>query len=164
MVKGKVFLNVLLAIALVASSAAVAHAGAGSGSSVNAILFDCYAIEDGANSPYVLELTDQFGIRKHVNVGKAKLLCTQTTAVKVERGPVLNPDFDALGGGDAADHIKCYKASSRRDKGPDAVVTITDPLATETVELEKLRFLCAPAFKEILQQNQNHHRERRDRD
>ena len=144
MVKGKVFSNVLLVIALVASSAAVAHAGAGSGSSVNATLFDCYAIEDGANSPYVLELTDQFGIRKHVNVGKAKLLCTPTTSVTVEKGPFLNGDFDP----NVADHIKCYDVSSqRRDRGPDVVVTITDPLVTETVELEKLRVLCTPAIK-----------------
>ena len=162
MVKGKVFSNVLLAIALIASSAAVAHAGAGSGSSITATLFNCYVIEDSANSPYVLELTDQFGTRAHVRVGEARLLCTPTTAT-VERGPELNPDY-TLEVADAADHLKCYGVSSRRSREADVVVKIIDPLVTETVELERPRFLCTLATKEVLQQNQNHHRERRDRD
>ena len=168
MVKGKVLSNVLLAIALIASSAVVAHAGAGSGTSFPVTLAICYVIEDGANSPYVLTLQDQFGTREHVRVGKARLLCTPTSMDSlgnpdgwtVERGPELNGDFL----GTVGDHLKCYDVSSRRPKGPDAVVNIIDPFGNETVELERPRLLCTPATKEVLQQNQNHHREHRDRD
>ena len=53
----------LMTLALVASSAVVADAGGGQGSSVNATLLDCYVIENGTNSPYVLTLVDQFDWR-----------------------------------------------------------------------------------------------------
>ena len=170
MVKGKVFSNVLLAIALVVSSAAVAHAGAGSGSGLLVTLFNCYVIEDGANSPYVLTLNDQFGTRNHVHVGKARLLCTPTTpgdfvdkdglpipneGALVERGPELtfvdqgDPNFG---------HLKCYDAAPRHANGREPIVKITDPFGQETVELEKSRFLCAPAIKEVVGFEHEHHR------
>ena len=136
----------LMTLALVASSAVVADAGGGQGSSVNATLLDCYVIENGTNSPYVLTLVDQFGTRGHVRVGQARLLCTQTTAATVERGPVLNGDFDP----NAADHIKCYGASSPLDTGADAVVTINDPFGAETVKLNRLVVLCTPATKDVV--------------
>ena len=51
-------------------------------------------------------------------MGQARLLCTPTTAATVERGPVLNGDFDP----NLADLVKCYGASSPLDTGADAVV------------------------------------------
>jgi len=146
MAKARAFSSVLLAVAIIASSSVVAHAGGGQGSPVNATLLDCYVIENGTNSPYVLTLVDQFGTRGHVRVGQARLLCTQTTAATVERGPVLNGDFDP----NAADHIKCYGASSPLDTGADAVVTINDPFGAETVKLNRLVVLCTPATKDVV--------------
>jgi len=146
MVKARAFSSVLLAVAIIASSSVVAHAGGGQGSSVNATLLDCYVIENGTNSPYVLTLVDQFGTRGHVRVGQARLLCTPTTAATVERGPVLNGDFDP----NLADLVKCYGASSPLDTGADAVVTINDPFGAETVKLNRLVVLCTPATKEVV--------------
>ena len=146
MIKTRRIVAVLMTLALIASSAVLAHAGAGSGSGVNATLFNCYVIEDGTDFPFVLALTDQFGTREHVRVGKARLLCTPTTAATVEHGPVLNSEFTAEVAA-AVDHLKCYRASFRHDHGLRAVATIIDPLVTEAVELGRLRFLCTPAVK-----------------
>ncbi len=154
MVKAKVFSRVLLALALVVSSAAVAHAGGGgAGSSLSVQLLHCYMI-NGSQSPYVLTLTDQFGTQQHVQLGKAKLLCTptsldQTTGAPeavVEHGPALNGDFDP----GSADHLKCYDAPPLL-AGPNGVVTLNDPFGNETLALNpnaaRLAVVCAPAIK-----------------
>ena len=144
--KARRILAVLMTLALVASSAAVAHAGAGSGSGLEITLFDCYVIHNGPNSPYVLELTDQFGTRDNVHIGKARLLCTPTTdSTTIRRGPVLNGNFDPA----VADHLKCYDIVPPAAR-PSAVVTINDPFGVETVALEGLSVLCSPATKTVL--------------
>ena len=136
----------LMTLALVASSFAVAYAG-GMGAPVPISLFDCYVIHNGADSPYVLEVTDQFGTRQHVNLGNARLLCTPTTGAVVERGPALNGNFDP--NAENVDHLKCYDVVPSV-AGPTAVVTINDPFVAETVSLLRLSVLCAPATKEVI--------------
>jgi hypothetical protein len=144
-----------LALALVLSSAGVAAAGGGGvGAGITITLFDCYVIHNGPDSPFTLTVSDQFGVREHVRLGKARLLCTPTTpnldadgtvGAIVERGPALNGNFDPF----AADHLKCYDVNPSL-AGPVATVRVTDPFADETVSLEKLSVLCAPAIKEVV--------------
>ncbi len=154
MVKAKVFSSVLLALALVVSSVAVVNAGGGgAGSSLSIQLLHCYIL-NGADSPYVLALTDQFGTREHVQLGRARLLCTPTSLdpatgapeAVVEHGPVLNGDFDP----GLADHLKCYDAPPFL-AGPRGTVTLNDPFGIETLALnpifDRLAVVCAPAIK-----------------
>src|SRR6266850_6033585 len=102
--KSRMILAVLMTLALVTSSVAVGYAGSGGGSPITATLFDCYMIHNGADSPYVLELTDRFGVLQNVTLGKSRMLCTPTSAATVKTGPVLNPDFVTT----EPDHLKCY--------------------------------------------------------
>src|SRR5205823_14244303 len=118
-------------------------------------LLHCYFI-NGADSPYVLTLTDQFGTHQHVQLGRARLLCTATSldssgapAATVEHGPALNGNFDPL----AADHVKCYDAPPF-PLGPSAVVTLEDPFGVETIALhpgfDRLALVCTTAIKTIV--------------
>jgi hypothetical protein len=141
--------SLLAAIALIAGSAALAQAGGGAGTSPGdgIPLFQCYVIEEGRDSPYVLELSDQFGTREHVRVGKARLLCTPVTAT-VESGPPLT---EVNTGDPSFPHLSCYGLPPRRhDGGPDGRVLITDPFGARTVELDRPRLLCAGATKELV--------------
>jgi hypothetical protein len=159
MMKAKKLTRVLLTLALIVTPAVVAYAGGGGqGSGVTILLYDCYFL-NGADSPYVLTLNDQFGTHQHVNLGRARLLCTPTTpdptggagnqGATVEHGPVLNGNFDS----GVADHLKCYDAVPF-PAGPSAVVTINDPFATETISLhpgfDRLALVCAPATKTVV--------------
>jgi len=141
MMKARMTFVALMTLAVIVSSVAVGYAGGGAGSSVSTTLFDCYVIHNGDNSPYVLELTDRFGDHQHVRLGKARLLCTPTSAATVERGPALNGDFDP----NVADHIKCYDIQGAQPRAPRAAITITDPFGNETVTLEQMTTVCAPA-------------------
>ncbi|PYN89590.1 MAG: hypothetical protein DMD87_04910 [Candidatus Rokuibacteriota bacterium] len=155
MVKAKKLASVLLALALIGSSAAAAYAGGGGqGSSLSVQLLHCYFL-NGADSPYVLTLTDQFGTHQHVQLGRARLLCTPTSLdaagapeATVEHGPVLNGNFDP----GSADHLKCYDAPPFL-AGPSAVVTLEDPFGFETIALrpafDRLAVVCAPAIKTV---------------
>jgi hypothetical protein len=158
MVKAKKLTSVLLGLALIGSSAVVTHAGGGGqGSGVTTLLYDCYFL-NGDNSPYTLTLNDQFGTRQHVKLGRARLLCTPTTpdpngpegnqGATVERGPVLNGNFDE----GLADHLKCYDAPPF-PAGPRTVVTLNDPFGVETITLrpglDRLALVCAPAIKTV---------------
>lgn len=143
MASARTFSSVLTATALVLSSAAAARAGGGAGSPVGAFITDCYVIHNGANSPYVLEVTDQFGTRQ-VRLQKSRLLCTPASGAKVVRGPELNPDF-LVGTGD---HIKCYDIVPPV-AGPGAVATISDIFGEETVVLDRLSVLCTEALKTL---------------
>ena len=68
----------VMAVAL-AALAPIAHAGGGGeGGIAGTFLFDCYSIS-GVNAPQALDLSDQFGERTGVKLGKAKLLCTAAT-------------------------------------------------------------------------------------
>lgn len=154
MMKTRKIPAVLMVLALVASSFAVAYAG-GMGAGLSITLVNCYVIHHGANSPYTLAVNDQFGVRQHVRLGKARLLCTLTTpgdfvdsngvpidnqGAVVERGPELTVVT-------TGDHLKCYDVVPRAASA-NTVVTITDPFggaAGETVSLEGLSVLCAPA-------------------
>ena len=153
--KAKKLTRVLLALALIGSSAVVAYAGGGGqGSSLSVQLLHCYVL-NGADSPYVLTLTDQFGTHQHVQLGRARLLCTPTSVdpsgapqATVEHGPVLNGNFDPF----SADHLKCYDAPPF-PAGPRAVVTLSDPFGVETIALrpgfDRLAVVCAPAIKTV---------------
>ncbi len=153
MVKAKVFSSMLLAIAVIASSAASARAGGGGqGSSINVPMFQCYFIRGGSNlavttPPYVLELTDQFGVRQHVGVGMSRLLCTPISAATVEHGPALTFVDPNL-----VDHLKCYDILAPRDGGPGAVAQVTDPFAVDMVTVGPASVLCAGATKELIGQ------------
>ena len=152
--KAKKLTSVLLGLTLIGSSAVVAYAGGGGqGSGVSVQLLHCYFI-NGADSPYVLTLPDQFGIHQHVQLGRARLLCTPTSVdpsgapqATVEHGPVLNSAFAPL-----ADHLKCYDAPPFL-AGPSAVVTLNDPFGIETIALrpafDRLAVVCAPATKTV---------------
>ena len=152
--KAKKLTSVLLGLTLNGSSAVVAYAGGGGqGSGVSVQLLHCYFI-NGADSPYVLTLPDQFGIHQHVQLGRARLLCTPTSVgsagpeATVEHGPVLNFNFDS----NSADHLKCYD-SPPFPAGPSAVVTLNDPFGVETITLrpgfDRLAIVCAPAIKTV---------------
>ena len=153
--KAKKLTRVLLSLALIGSSAVVAYAGGGGqGSSLSVQLLHCYFL-NGADSPYVLSLTDQFGTHQHVQLGRARLLCTPTSVdpsgapeATVEHGPVLNGNFDPF----SADHLKCYDAPPF-PAGPRAVVTLSDPFGVETITLhpgfDRLALVCAPATKTV---------------
>ena len=153
--KAKKLTSVLLGLTLNGSSAVVAYAGGGGqGSGVSVQLLHCYFI-NGADSPYVLTLPDQFGIHQHVQLGRARLLCTPTSVdpsgapqATVEHGPVLNGNFDPF----SADHLKCYDAPPF-PAGPSAVVTLNDPFGVETITLrpgfDRLAIVCAPAIKTV---------------
>ena len=153
--KAKKLTSVLLGLTLIGSSAVVAYAGGGGqGSGVSVQLLHCYFI-NGADSPYVLTLPDQFGIHQHVQLGRARLLCTPTSVdpsgapqATVEHGPVLNGNFDPF----SADHLKCYDAPPF-PAGPRAVVTLNDPFGVETIALrpgfDRLAVVCAPAIKTV---------------
>jgi len=153
--KAKKLTSVLLGLTLIGSSAVVAYAGGGGqGSGVSVQLLHCYFI-NGADSPYVLTLPDQFGIHQHVQLGRARLLCTPTSVdpsgapqATVEHGPVLNGNFDPF----SADHLKCYDAPPF-PAGPRAVVTLNDPFSVETITLrpgpDRLALVCAPAIKTV---------------
>jgi hypothetical protein len=146
--KAKVLSNLLLAIGMIAASAVTAHAGAGSGGTLpgEVVMFDCYFIENSVDSPYQLDLTDQFGTQGNVYVGRGRLLCTPTTAaVHIRKGPVLNPDFDV----NTAFHIKCYDVFAPGQVSRP-VVKVTDALSTETVRLNRMIALCTPANKEVI--------------
>ncbi len=138
MAKVKMLSSLVLGLALLASSAVpvLAGGGAGSGPGNNTVTFDCYAIDDGTNPPYVLSLTDENGTRV-VRLGKSRLLCTPA-AVTVVTGPVLNsfaPDA----------HVKCYEAGVPRDMGPGTTVTVTDSFSIETIEVDRLTHICTSA-------------------
>jgi len=155
MVKARKLAGALLALTLIGGSAVVAYAGGGGqGSSLPVQLLHCDVL-NGADSPYVLTLTDQFGTHQHVQLGRARLLCTPTSldasgapAATVEHGPVLNGNFDQ----NTADHVKCYDAPPFL-AGPSAVVTLSDPFGVETIALrpvfDRLAIVCAPATKTV---------------
>src|SRR5438105_1754272 len=140
MLRARGFSCVMLAVALILSSATVVSAGGGGlGSGITATLYDCYVIHNAPDSPYTLTVNDQFGAHQHVRLGKARLLCAPTTpdangnGAVVEHGPVLNGNFDEF----AADHIKCYDVNPSLASSP-ATVRLNDVLVgDETVTLEK---------------------------
>jgi len=139
--KSRIILAVLMTLALVTSSVTVGNAGTGGGSSINTTLFDCYAIHNGIDSPYVLELTDRFGHSQNVTLGRSRMLCTPTSAAIVTRGPVLNSAFDAS----LAFELKCYDLIGNSPAAPRVALKIIDPLSTETVTFDPVPMLCNPA-------------------
>jgi hypothetical protein len=127
-----------MALALVAS-APIAHAGGGGeGGIAGAFLFDCYLIS-GVNAPQTLDLTDQFGERTGVKLGKAKLLCTPAGG-EITSGTPNPGDFSS------ADHIKCYEAPPR-GTNPKVAKVLIDPFVTETVRVGVQQYVCVGAFK-----------------
>jgi hypothetical protein len=135
--------SLVLAVALIALSSVVVHAGGGAGAGVPTTLLDCY-LYPGSDSPYTLTVTDQFGTRD-VALGRARFVCTATSEVTVLKGPELNPDFDA----NLADHLKCYDGFVVREQAVGVPVTLTDPFSNETKTPTFLRMVCAPAIKTI---------------
>jgi len=144
MLKARKLFLLSLAVALVFTPAAAALAGGGAGASITTTLFDCFQIRNAPDSPYTVRVTDQFGTRD-VILGRARVICTPTSAAEVVRGPDLNGDFNEF----LADHIKCYDAFVVHDRGPGVTATLIDPFATEDRIIDFVRMLCAPAQKLI---------------
>lgn len=133
--------TVVIALAIVASSAGLVHAGGGgAGVPLGGFVADCYLI-NGANPPHVLSVDDQFFPlgRTEVALRQAKLLCTPATA-EVTSG------HDVRGGFEAADHLKCYEVAPRND-APNEKVQVADTFGNEVVKVGVPRFVCVGAFK-----------------
>ena len=127
-------------VALVlAVSAPIAHAGGGGeGGIAGTFLFNCYSIS-GVNAPQELDLTDQFGERTGVKLGKAKLLCTPAGGEITSGTP--NPGVFS-----DADHVKCYEAPPK-GTNPKVPKVVIDPFVTETVTVGVQHYVCVGAFK-----------------
>jgi hypothetical protein len=137
MIRTRMIQAAVMVLVLVAS-AAIVHAGGGSGGGIGGtFLFDCYLI-NGANAPQELDLTDQFGARTGVQLGKAKLLCTPAggTITKGTQNPGVFSD---------ADHIKCYIAPPI--SVPNVQKVVIDPFVTDTVYVGVESYVCVGAFK-----------------
>lgn len=135
--KKRMLLAALMTFALVISSVAVGHAGGGAGTPIADTYFDCWEIQHSSNSPYTLAVTDRFGDHT-VRLGKSRLLCTPTSAITVERGPMPSAPPEQ------PSEIKCYDVRGKQPKGPREAITLTDSLGQETVTLNKLAVLCTP--------------------
>src|SRR5262249_26531027 len=140
-----------MAVALAASCAALAHAGAGGSGIGDTFLFDCYLI-DGFNPPHILSINDQFfppadpndpssvdHTRTGVRLGKAKLLCTPG-------GAIVTNNADLNAGLSDADHMKCYEAPPAAAV-PNLSVQVFDPFGLETVKVNVPKYVCVGAIK-----------------
>jgi hypothetical protein len=144
MMKLRVFSGVVVGMALIAASPVLSHAGGGGvGTTIPAGsgLFNCYMLQGGPNSPFVVTVTDENGTQQHVKLGSARLLCTPTGDLTVEHGPVPNPNFDV----NQADHVKCYDVTAPNGLGPLATVTVSDQFVSELVSVGLFKVLCGPA-------------------
>jgi uncharacterized membrane protein len=143
MMKTRMIPAAIMALVLVAASAAVVHAGGGGqGVPLDVFVVDCYLIS-GSNPPHVLTLDDQFfpgpdSLRTGVKLGKAKLLCTLAN-VTVTSGNDVRAGLQA-------DHLKCYEAPPA-GAVPNVQVQVVDPFLAETVKVGVPRFVCVGAVK-----------------
>ncbi len=138
--KSRMIAAVVMALALVAGSAAVVSAGS-AGVPLDVFVADCYLIS-GSNPPHVLTLDDQFfpspDSRTGVKLGKAKLLCTPTNATVTSA--------DDVRAGLSTDHLKCYEAPPASAQ-PNLSVQLVDPFLAETVKVGIPAFVCVGAVK-----------------
>jgi len=132
----------LMAIALVASSAVSAQAGGGGlGTLGDQVFFQCYFIEHGVDPTNVIEVNDQFTNPTQFSPGKAKMLCAPADGSPVVGQLTTLPPF-------AGDHLMCYDVPG--DTTANAVVSMSDPLATQTVKTGPRKFVCVGAIKECV--------------
>jgi len=152
MPKARLVSRVLATIGVLALSGTVAYAGGGQGGGTNTIFpYQCYLI-NGDEPPAVndiLNITDQFGTRDNVRVGRARLLCTIATVTKPDGGLFDPPP--AIG-----DHLTCYTVSAVQHApsgrvssfDPDAVVDLKDELNIDRgVKVSIPLFVCASSDK-----------------
>ena len=152
MPKARLVSRVLATIGVLALSGTVAYAGGGQGGGTNTIFpYQCYLI-NGDEPPAVndiLNITDQFGTRDNVRVGRARLLCTIATVTKPDGGLFDPPP--AIG-----DHLTCYTISPLQHSpsgrvsffDPDAVVDLKDELNIDRgVKVSIPLFVCASSDK-----------------
>jgi hypothetical protein len=128
----------VMTLALVASWVAVGHAGGGAGQPITDTFFDCYEIQNGAASDYILALTDRFGDHQEVKLRRSRLLCTPTSAISIVRGPA--PSVPPAN----TSEIKCYDIEGSKPKPPRDTITLTDSLGQETVVLKQMTMVCTP--------------------
>jgi len=143
----------LAAAGLLALSSTNAQAGGGAGGGGTGFEgFQCYSIV-GTNQDRVVNLTDQFGSRQNVDVGRGLLICTP-----VAGEVVVGNELDVLpvdeGGNSLADHFKCYDVppfarDGRRVRLIDvnAEVRITDQFDVEVLKAHTPILLCMHAVK-----------------
>lgn len=147
MVKRKAFAGALLGVAVLVSSALVAHAGGGGfggGPLGNVFLTDCYKIVSGGNAPYTMDVNDQFGKRQNIKVGALQMVCVVSGGWSRQSGvsqPDLNGNFDP-GNINAA---TCYDVAEPGDQGPGSVGTVVDLFGSQTAVLKRMTMLCSPA-------------------
>jgi len=137
----------LLTFALLLSLPTLAQAGGGGfggGPLTGVFLSDCYEIVGGANVPYTLDITDQFGNHQTVKIGQAQLVCVSSgdwmRSPNVSQ-PALNPNFDPT----TINAAKCYNAVSPADPAPGTVGTVVDIFGSQTATLKKMSTVCVPA-------------------
>jgi hypothetical protein len=147
MVKKRTFVGALLGVAVLGSSAVVAHAGGGGfggGPLGDVVLTDCYQIVSGGNAPYTMDVNDPFGERQNIKVGQLQMVCVVSGAWSRQNGvsqPPLNGSFDP-GQINAA---TCYQVTEPGDQGPGAVGTVVDLFGSQTAVLKRMSMLCSPA-------------------
>ena len=129
----------VMALALAAWTPSAHAGGGGEGGLAGTFLFDCYAITGAANAPQEIDVTDQFGQRTGVKLGKGKLLCT-AAAGAITSGTQNPGDFTG------ADHIKCYDAPPK-GANPKVQKVVVDPFVTEAVKVGVQQYVCVGAFK-----------------
>jgi hypothetical protein len=149
MLKVNFLLRILAVIGCLALSAALAHAGSGSGTGGTGFqAFQCYVLEGEQKTGRVVTLDDQFGERTNVRVGEAQLLCTPVTGT-VTQGPDLGTftqdDIDA----GAVDHLQCHSMSRTRPTAPRPVVKVVDQFGVEILKVHLPELLCMPAVKKV---------------
>ena len=131
-----------LAFFTVFGSVSGVYAGGGAGTPLDTFALECYEV-NGDNPPHVLSIDDQFftggSQRTNVNLGKAKLLCTQATVTVTSNTPV-GTDFAA------ADHLMCYQAPPA-GATPNVQKQVADPFGTQVVKIGVPRYTCVGAFK-----------------
>jgi hypothetical protein len=147
----RTFARALVIVGGLAVSATIAHAGGGGfgeGPFGNTFLTDCYKAVEGANAPYTMDVTDQFGNRQSIKVGQAQFVCVLSGAWQRTEGsnsPALNPALDPA----SINAAQCYNVNMPGDQGAGTVATVTDLFSTQTnVKIQKLSLLCVPATLE----------------
>ena len=141
MMKIKFLMAVLMTLTLIASSAVVVYAGGGAGGGTGApLVLSCYSIINGASPPFVLNVTDRFGVER-IRLGKARLLCTPVSDVEIVNNAQFNPDIQNV----VPAQNSCYDVQGLQPRAPGSPIKIIDSFVTETVTLNQLTIFCTPA-------------------
>ena len=142
MVKARLIVSVLSAIAMFSVVTPPAHAGGGMGQGAG--LTTCRLILNGApNQGQTVSLVDFGTGGDQVKVGAAVLLCDVPATGTRDAGPAIGP---AIG---EPNSVTCYSVS-----GADRArigATMQDPFGTQPVQIGAIQLLCVPSFFDSIQ-------------